>query len=359
MNIGIVGLGLIGSSIAKCLKDTEHTLYGFDDTASVTDEAIKIGIISQVKSIEEMSNMCDLLVLCIPSKKIIEILDTALSGTAIVTDVASVKKNIFDHVATLDADKQSRFFGGHPMAGSEQSGITAGRADLFKGRLWISIPPSTSDLNQFSFIKDFISALGAEQAVLSASEHDELVAYASHLPQIAASTLMDIARIKSEEHNELFRLTAGGFRDMTRVASSNPRIWNDIVSENYSEITKSLDVYIDALTKIREEIKNKNAETINSFFERSREARIHLPENARLAGKYDEIVIVVKNVPGTIENVLKIATDINIYSISIEDLPGGQEGMMKLLVELGVGNRFGKMLKDAGYEVSLAEITAE
>ena len=78
------------------------------------------------------------------------------------------------------------------MAGSEQSGITAGRDDLFKGRLWISIPPSTSDLNQFSFIKDFISALGAEQAVLSASEHDELVAYASHLPQIAASTLMDI-----------------------------------------------------------------------------------------------------------------------------------------------------------------------
>lgn len=359
MKIGIVGLGLIGSSIARCLEPSEHIIYGFDSSQDVYDEAKNLHLVDDIKCLEEMANVCDLVILCVPSKQVIELLDEALSGTAIVTDVASVKKNIFEYVATLDQDKQNRFFGGHPMAGSEQSGIKAGRPDLFKGRLWISVPPSNSNLDQFSFIKDFISALGAEQAVLTAQQHDELVAYASHLPQLAASALMDIARDKSQENVELLRLTAGGFRDMTRIASSNPKIWNDIVDENHLAITKSLDVYIEALTNLRQDIASKNSKSINDLFIRAREARLHLPENARLAGKYDEVVITVKNIPGTVESILKHAANINIFSIAIEDLPGGQEGIMKLLLEHGEGSSFEKILIDAGYIVSISEITVE
>lgn len=357
MKIGIVGLGLIGSSIAKCLASTDHTVYGYDSSETVYEHAKEIKLVDDIKCLEEMANVCDLVVLCVPSRQVIEMLDEALSGTATVTDVASVKKNIFEYVATLDKDKQGRFFGGHPMAGSEQSGIKAGRADLFRGRLWVTVPPADSDLTSFSLIKDFISELGAEQTVLSAAEHDDLVAYASHLPQLAASSLMDLARGKSENNVALLRLAAGGFRDMTRVASSNPKIWNDIVKENSEAITNSLTEYIDVLTKVRDDINSGNSDAIAELFDRARKARVELPESAKLEGEYDEIVVNVKNEPGTIEKIITLAKNINIYDIRIEHSPNGAEGLMTLLVDSDTGQAFEDTLNKAKFDVSRSKLT--
>ena len=357
MKIGIVGLGLIGSSIAKCLENTTHEVVGLDNSEKVNEQAIATKLVSKILALKEMTNSCDLIVLCVPSLQVFELLDIALDGSAIVTDVASVKRNIFEHVATLDQEKQSRFFGGHPMAGSELSGIKAGRADLFKGRLWVTIPPIDCDLTQFSFIKDFITSLGAEQTILSAIEHDELVAYASHLPQLAASSLMDLARSKSQDRIALLRLAAGGFRDMTRIASSNPGIWLDIVNENSSAITKSLDEYIACLTKVRNDVSNHDTKAIEELFLRARSARIELPESAKLEGAYDEIVVNVKNEPGAIEQIISLKQNINIYDIRIEHSSNGAEGLMNLLVDRNIGSDFENSLVEAGYVVSRSELT--
>lgn len=357
MKIGIVGLGLIGSSIAKALAPTDHIVYGHDNSQTVCDHGQEIALVNDIKTLEEMASICDLVVLCVPSRQVIEMLDVALSGTAVVTDVASVKNNIFEYVSSMSNEKQLRFYGGHPMAGSEQSGIKAGRADLFRGRLWISVPPAGSDLSSFALIKDFISMLGAEQTILSAQEHDDLVAYASHLPQLAASSLMDLARGKSQDNVALLRLVAGGFRDMTRVASSNPQIWNDIVKENSQAITNSLNEYIDVLSKVRDDVKNHNFQAIAELFDRARKARIELPESAKLEGEYDEIVVNVKNEPGTIEQIITLAKNINIYDIKIAHSPNGAEGLMTLLVDSNAGQDFETSLSAAKFDVTRSKLT--
>ena len=141
----------------------------------------------------------------------------------------------------VDAVADPRFVGGHPMAGSEQDGVEGADAELFEGATWVLTPTEGTDASAFAQVRQIVGTLGAEVVALPPERHDELVAVVSHVPHLAAATLMRLADERSEEHRALLRLAAGGFRDMTRIAAGHPGIWPDICSDNRAAIVGVLD----------------------------------------------------------------------------------------------------------------------
>jgi prephenate dehydrogenase len=168
------------------------------------------------------------------------------AGHRVVTDVGSVKQAV---VAAVD---HPGFVGGHPMAGSEQDGIAAAAADLFEGATWVLTPTASTDDDAFATVRSAIVELGADVLALAPDRHDALVAEVSHVPHLAAATLMRLADDRAEEHRALLRLAAGGFRDMTRIAAGHPGIWPDIVGENRAAIADVLERLIVALNEVRQ-----------------------------------------------------------------------------------------------------------
>src|SRR5207248_11766029 len=169
----------------------------------------------------------------------------AAAAGGIVTDVGSVKGPI---VAAVD---HPRFVGGHPMAGSEQEGVDGADPELFEGATWVLTPTSATDNAAYLEVRSVVTALGANVVAVDPARHDELVALVSHVPHLTAATLMDLAAEKSEEHATLLRLAAGGFRDMTRIASGHPGIWPDICAENRDAVVAALDRLVGALSEMR------------------------------------------------------------------------------------------------------------
>ena len=200
MKIGIVGLGLIGASLAKASSKADHEVLGTDSKPEVVKQALMENIVSKDSTIDEMSKICDIIVLCVPARTATTLVEQALTGSAIVTDVSSVKNSICNTVSKLDPKLSDRFIGGHPMAGSEQSGIDASRENLFEQKMWILVPPENSSLKYIKKLEQFVSSIGAEHCILSPEQHDKLVANISHLPQLASSALMDIAADKATDN---------------------------------------------------------------------------------------------------------------------------------------------------------------
>ncbi|MFN8015100.1 MAG: prephenate dehydrogenase/arogenate dehydrogenase family protein [Acidimicrobiia bacterium] len=356
MKIGIVGLGLIGGSIALGAKKLEYEVSGFDISDNAIQTAISNQIINSLESIESMSNTCDIIVLCTPPKETIKYLETALSGTAIVTDVSSVKKQVCEFVETLDENLRNNFIGGHPMAGSEQSGIDAARENLFYQKMWVLVPPRNSSLKNVSIIETFISALGAEHCVLSTEQHDQLVAGISHLPHLASAVLMDLAKKSSVENEIILRLAGGGFRDMTRIAASNTKMWLDIVDMNAEEIAEQLSVYISELEKLKSNIETHNADAIEKLFIRTRKARQSLPDAARRLEHLCELLVPVPDTPGVLAKIAGLTQDINIYDIKILHSLEEDRGVLSLVVSPEHSEILINKLTDNGFQVVLSQL---
>ena len=211
-----------------------------------------------------------------PVRSIAEAARKALAGTTgLVTDVGSVKAPV---VAAVD---DPRFVGGHPMAGSEQEGVDGADADLFEGAVWVLTPTAATDDDAYARIRSVVSIMGAEVVALPPERHDEFVAVVSHVPHLTAATLMRIADERADEHAALLRLAAGGFRDMTRIASGHPGIWPDICAENRAAIVDGLDRLIDALGDARQQVADHDADGLLRDLTRARAARVNLPGRSR------------------------------------------------------------------------------
>ena len=154
------------------------------------------------------------------------------AGAAAVTDVGSVKSSVVAEVERERPEPSARFVGGHPMAGSEQDGVDGADASLFVGATWTLTPTANTDERAYTLVLRVIRELGADVVSVTPDHHDELVALVSHVPQLAASTLMDVATTNEDDRRTLMRLAAGGFRDMTRIAAGHPAIWPDILTTN-------------------------------------------------------------------------------------------------------------------------------
>jgi prephenate dehydrogenase len=243
-SVGIVGVGLIGGSFGLALRNAGYTgsILGVSSARSI-DEAVARGAIDHGATLEEAAGTCDLLFLSQPIFGIIETLrklDPLVRPETLVTDAGSTKRAIVEEAQR--SLKRCAFVGGHPMAGKELRGAAAADADLFRGRPWVL----TSEIdNEF---RSWIAAFGAREIILDPIQHDRLVAWSSHLPQLASTALASVIGARAPE---AATVAGPGLLDSTRLAMSSFELWRDILETNSAEVSAALDAYIQKLQTLR------------------------------------------------------------------------------------------------------------
>jgi prephenate dehydrogenase len=240
----IIGVGLIGGSFGLALRKAGFSgpILGVSSARSI-DQAVEVGAIDRGATLEEAAGVCDLLFLSQPISGIIETLrklDALVREDALVTDAGSTKQAIVDEAGRNL--RRCAFLGGHPMAGKELRGVAAADADLFRGRPWVF----TSDIDHP--IRKWVAAFGAREIILDAARHDRLVAWSSHLPQLASTAL---ASLIGDREPEAATVAGPGLLDTTRLAMSSYDLWRDILETNAGEVSVALDAYIEKLTELR------------------------------------------------------------------------------------------------------------
>ena len=277
----------------------------------------------------------------------------ALADTAgVVTDVGSVKASI---VTAVD---DPRFLGGHPMAGSELEGLSGADPAMFEGAVWVLTPTATTDDATFSLVAAVAGELGAEVVAMDPARHDRVVAVVSHVPHLTAATLMGVATERSEEHAALLRLAAGGFRDMTRIASGHPAIWLDICAENRDAIVAGLDDLIAGLSTMRGLVAHGDRHTLEQRLQRAREARTHLPGRFRVLAEVVEVRIPIADRPGAAAEVFTLAAElgVDIANFEVVHSAEGDRGVMVVLIDARSGDVFRGGLVARGYRPAVTRL---
>jgi len=342
----IVGTGLIGGSIGLALRARGWHVSGVDRDGAMAARALELGALDAVGPDPE----ADLTVVATPVGAIAGAVGEALSSTrGLVTDVGSVKGPF---LALMD---DPRYVGGHPMAGSEQDGVDGARADLFDGATWVLTPVDATDDDAFATLRALVASLGAEPVALAPDRHDRMVALVSHVPHLTAATLMQLADERSEEHRALLRLAAGGFRDMTRIASGHPGIWPDICAENRDAIVEELGHLIDALSEVREIVADGERSALTDRLERARLARRNLPSRLEQTEDLAELRIPIADEAGSAARIFLLAgeLDVSIADFEVVHSAEGNAGVLVLVAELDEAVRLREALTGRGERASV------
>ena len=335
--IGFIGLGLIGGSIAKTIRKfhPDYRLIAFDKDRNALAEAVSLNVINGICDIEdEQLYNCDYLFLFAPVEFNVEYMEkikASLGENCILTDVGSVKNVIHEKVTELGLE--GRFIGGHPMAGSERSGFSNSSDHLLENAYYIITPGGEVALEKISDFTELISSLGAIPLVITAEEHDFITAGVSHLPHIVASALVNLVNLLDNDAQYMKMIAAGGFRDITRIASSSPVMWEQICLENQKNISTVLDEFIRMLIQIRCFIDNKEADNIFDMFASSKDYRdsIDIIDNSLIPRSY-VLYIDVADEAGAIATIATIlATEkVNIKNIGIIHNREFEDGVLKI-----------------------------
>ena len=321
----VVGLGLIGASLALALRDLGYRVGGQDVDTDTETKALDRGIISHRGLIED----AEITFVATPVSTIVEQVAEALRvTTGIVTDVGSVKTRV------VNAISHPRFVPGHPMAGSELDGLDGADATMFEGAVWVLTPTEETSDDLFARTAGLITRFGAEVVALDPTTHDQWVAIVSHVPHLTAATLMQIADTHSLEHLALLRLAAGGFRDMTRIASGRPGIWLDICEQNREAIVYGLNCLIDGLTNMRDVVAGGQREVLLDVLTQARRARTNLPVGAGPPENLSEVRIPIPDRPGSAAEVFTLSGElnVNIYDFEIVHSMEGDRGVMVTVI---------------------------
>ena len=253
--VAIIGLGLIGGSIALAVRERwSSTLITAVDRAPVLAHASSSGAIDRAANTIADIGPVDLVILAAPVRQNVELLPQVMasrSAGAVVTDVGGTKRDIVSAAASLPSGTTS-FVGGHPIGGAERGGFGFARPDLFRGRPWIFTPCSADA--PISTLCDFVRGLGARPSTMDAERHDRVMAYVSHLPQLAISALMEV--VGAAAASEGLRFAGRGLTDSTRLASSPASVWRDICAANADDIGPALDALIARLSDVRADLQN-------------------------------------------------------------------------------------------------------
>ena len=324
----MVGLGMIGGSIAHALRANGWFVVGDDLAPNVVEAALAGEVIDAAASPELLADV-ELTFIATPAGSVVEAAAAALEATSgLVTDAGSVKAEIVAEVGG------PRFIGGHPMAGSERSGLEGANATMFEGAVWVLCPADGVDNEAFTVLRDAVTNFGADVVVLDAAQHDELVAMVSHVPHLTAATMMRLATERSIEHRSLLRLAAGGFRDMTRIAAGAPDIWIDIANANSNAIVRVLDDLIGALQDVREQVATNDNVGLLTGLTEARSARINLPSEALDPSALSEVRIPIDDQPGELVRVLSLAGElaVNVFDIEIAHTAERRRGVAIVVV---------------------------
>lgn len=273
MNVGIIGLGLIGGSMAKSVKSkTEHKVLGLDIIAETVTMAKMSGAIDGDLTDDNIAD-CTLVLAALPPKALLRwIEDNAkyLSKDAIFIDLCGVKRSIYGQIAPIAAEYGFSYIGGHPMAGKEVSGFLNADDQLFLGASMILTPDERTDMRMLDFLKSFFLQLGFGQLTFSTpEEHDHHIAYTSQLAHVASS-----AYIKSPTAQQNRGFAAGSYKDMTRVARLDENLWTELLFANADNLTSELELYIDNLSQYLCALKKGDAETLKSLLAEGRQLKL-------------------------------------------------------------------------------------
>jgi prephenate dehydrogenase len=352
--VGILGLGLIGGSLAKALryKANVAAIVAMDTDPTSGENALSEGVIDSFSLPEEGYSIfhgCDLVLLCTPLPVIVHLLpELAALDIGILSDVGSVKTPVMEAVSLPN------FVGGHPMAGSERQGYTCSNASLFENALYVlcvgdacSVPSSA--LRDF---EELIKMIGAAPVRMSAQDHDQRVATISHLPHIAATALSLLAARLDD--GQLAALAAGGFRDITRIASSNPSLWSGITQASAPSLVPILSIYIDILKQVKKELEKGDSRSVEAFFAQGAFYRNSLPTGGR--GALDttaSLTVYLEDKPGALGLITTLLgkRNINIRNINIRNYRTYEGGQLHLLLgDSAQAVEAYSLLKEAGYE---------
>jgi prephenate dehydrogenase len=357
----IVGTGLIGGSIALALKAAEPSarVVGYDPDRAVLDEALRRGALTDaVESPERAAAGADVVWLALPVDRIPQMcaaIAPVVASIAVVTDVGSAKSDVVTHGEAAFGD---RFVGGHPMAGSERHGIAAAEATLFEGAWWILTPTERTSSSAYSTVATLVARLGAKPVAVAPHTHDALVARLSHLPQLTASALVEVA-VAAGDRDALLGLAAGGFRDVTRIAASNPDLWIAILRSNRRAVLGALAGMRGRLEEVAAMIEAGRWEELRTRLERARSARLELFTKPEYGGEPINLSMMVPDRPGLLAEVTTAAGELgaNIEDLRIVHSTEGGRGRLELVIAgEGPAAALAAALTRLGYRVERNEV---
>jgi prephenate dehydrogenase len=335
--LAIVGTGLLGGSVGLAARAAGvPSVVGVDADAGELREALRRGAVSdQAGSVEEAALGADLVLAATPVRTLAEVLARAheANPAAVLTDVGSTKSHLLAELAGSPTILR-RVIPGHPMAGSEERGAQAARADLFTGAAWVLTPDANVDHRALRRLTGFVRLLGGRPLMLDPELHDQVAAFASHLPQLAATALMGaMAQVRAPA--ALQSLVAGGFRDTTRVAASDPDLWVDICSTNAGSIVAALDVLAKRVQVLRDLIAAGDRAGLREELAAARAARLRVPTKPGASPRsLREVVVHIPDRPGSLAGVFHLlgAAGVNVEDLAIDHEPQGGGGALHVWV---------------------------
>ena len=320
--LAFIGLGLIGGSIARSFRKNrpqEFRIYAYDRCEKALQEALNAGIIDAVLSAEDPRfGECEYIFLCAPVEYNLSWLEKlkSLAPDAVLTDVGSVKGDI--HRIAKELGLEDRFIGGHPMAGSEKTGFSNSSDRLLENAYYMLTPGELVPLDRISDFSELISCIGCVPMLVTAQEHDFITAGVSHLPHLIASALVNLVKELDNEEEAMKTIAAGGFRDITRIASSSPVMWEQICLENRKNISDVLDAYIRMLVQIRCAVDNSDGAFIHQMFVSSRDYRDSI--DVVSDGPLKKVFVTYLDIADEAGSIAAIATILASEQISIKNI---------------------------------------
>jgi prephenate dehydrogenase len=361
--LAVVGAGLVGGSVALAAMEAGvEQVVLTDASESVRQRARELGLGHEVRdTVADTVADADLVVVAIPSHQVppvVEEIANHINMQSIVTDAASLKSRLVPEVERRLAtfgDVSRNFVGGHPMAGSEASGPDAADGKLFQGATWVLTPTERTDDVALRRLSGFLSRLGARVLVVSPDRHDRLVAVVSHLPQVAASCLADVAgEAVATSGQAVLALAGGGFRDTTRIAASDPDLWLGILGGNREAVLEALASYRASLDELASALSSQDDSALRTKLERASQARRRLvPKDG--PREVVDLVVALEDQPGA----LAIATGvlgeagINIEDLAMRHAAAGERGALLVRVEATAAQRGLRALHEHGLSAHL------
>jgi prephenate dehydrogenase len=342
--LGIIGVGLIGGSVGLAAGDSGWEVVGVD-APQVLENAAQSGAIHRAATLKEVRE-ADLVVLAAPISKVTDLVGDLIPTNALITDVASAKSAIVRRAENLNL----RFVGGHPMAGSQLSGVANASSKLFEGARYFLTPTGRTDPDDYREVAGFVRELGAVPTAVDPEKHDLLMAALSHLPHLMAVALLKVA---SDISPEALSFAGPSFRDLTRVGASNPELWSDILAENAPALGEALGAFAGAMAQLGSEIKDR--ESMEGRFRQAREAYDAL--GGILVEKGDanvDVAIPVENRPGVFAEVTTLmgSNNINILDLYVRH-SNTERAALILTLDAEAAQQARELLRIAGFTAEL------
>ncbi|NLY90377.1 MAG: prephenate dehydrogenase [Firmicutes bacterium] len=337
--ISLIGLGLIGGSLgmALCRQQKDLRVVGYDPEEATCRAALARRAVHEIAdSLVGAVQNADLVVLAVPVDKIEKVVKEAapaFTPGTILTDVASTKGRFARTLPSL-LPAGVHYIGGHPMAGSEQSGITAADPFLFQNAVYLLTPGAETSPSLLAVLEEFVRMVGGLPYCLSPEEHDVMVAVVSHLPHLLAAALVNVASDYNEKNPGTLALAAGGFRDTTRVAMGAPALWREIFATNRHSLLPVLQAFREELDAFASALAAGEMKEVETKLRRAAAARTQLPvKNKGFLTLLHELVVVIEDRPGAIAEVIEIIKEINLKDIEILRVREGEGGTLRLAFE--------------------------